>query len=78
MNDTVTFATFEKFLHDLGFLKETVPGSHVYYEHPESGSVVVARLHQSKDPVPWHTLASTRQTLLERGVVTEDEFETLK
>jgi predicted RNA binding protein YcfA (HicA-like mRNA interferase family) len=75
MNDTVTFALFDKFLHQLGFTECSVPGSHVYYEHPESGTVVMARLHNPKDLVPWHTFASTRKILIDRGVVTPEEFE---
>lgn len=75
MNDTVTFAIFDKFLHELGFTQGTIPGSHVYYEHHESGTVIMARLHRPEDPVPWHTLASARQTLVERGVVAIEDFE---
>jgi hypothetical protein len=49
----------------------------VYYEHPESGTVIMARLHQPNDLLPWHTFASTRKMLIERGVVTPEEFEKL-
>ncbi len=75
MNDTVAFETFDRFLRGLGFTQGTIPGSHVYYEHEKSGTVVMARLHRPEDPVPWHTLVSTRQTLLERGLATLEEFE---
>jgi predicted RNA binding protein YcfA (HicA-like mRNA interferase family) len=77
MNDTVTFALFDALLRPLGFHQGSVPGSHVYYEHPESGTVVMARLHKPTDWVPWHTFASTRKILLERGVLTAEEFEKL-
>ncbi len=75
MNDTVTFAVFDKSLRRLGFTERKVPGSHMYYEHPASGTVVLARLHKPKDLVPWHTFASTRKILIERGVVTPEQFE---
>jgi predicted RNA binding protein YcfA (HicA-like mRNA interferase family) len=75
MNDTVCSAVFDKFLRDLGFTLGRVPGSHVYYEHPEFGPVVMARLHKPKDLMPWHTFASTRKILIERGVATPEELE---
>ena len=75
MHDTVTFTVFNHMLRQLGFTQGTVPGSHVYYEHPESGTVVMARLHKPSDQVPWHTFASTRKILIERGLVTADELE---
>ncbi len=28
MNDTVSFSIFDRFLKDLGFTQQTVPGSH--------------------------------------------------
>jgi predicted RNA binding protein YcfA (HicA-like mRNA interferase family) len=73
--DGASFAVFDSFLRRLGFTEGTVPGSHVYYEHPQSGTVIMARLHKPKDPVPWHTFASTRKILIERDVVTPQEFE---
>ena len=75
MNDTIPFEVFDKFLHRLGFSQRTVPGSHVVYEHPDSGTVIMARLHRPADPVPWHTFASARQTLVARAVATSEEFE---
>ena len=75
---TVPFATFEQFLANLGFTQGTVPGSHVWYEHPASGIVIMARLHKPGDPVPWHTFVSARQNLVERGLVTLDEFEKME
>ena len=75
MNEIVTFDVFDKFLRELGFNQGTVPGSHVYYEQPESGTVIMARLHRPKDLVPWHTFVSARQTLVGRGVVTPEVFD---
>jgi predicted RNA binding protein YcfA (HicA-like mRNA interferase family) len=71
----VTFATFDKFLRDLGFSQTTVPGSHDYYEHPASGTLLMTRLHKPTDSVPEYTLSSTRETLVWRGLVTPEEFE---
>ena len=75
MNAVATFEVFDRFLHGLDFTQGTVPGSHVYYEHPQSGTVIMARLHRPEELVPWHTFVSARQTLVERGVVTLEAFE---
>jgi predicted RNA binding protein YcfA (HicA-like mRNA interferase family) len=74
----VSFATFEKFLHNLGFTQGTVPGSHVWYEHEPSGTVIMARLHKPEDRVPWHTFVSAQQLLVERGLVSAEEFEKME
>jgi predicted RNA binding protein YcfA (HicA-like mRNA interferase family) len=71
---TVTFATFDQFLRDLGFSQTTVPGSHDSYEHSASGTVLMTRLHKPTDPVPHYTLASTEETLVWRGLVSPEEF----
>ena len=73
----ISFHVFEQFLHDLGFAQGVVPGSHVWYEHAPSGTVLMARLHDPNDSVPWHTLASARKLLTERGVVLPEVFDKL-
>ncbi|MCI0407373.1 MAG: hypothetical protein L0191_02205 [Acidobacteria bacterium] len=77
MPDTIPFEAFEAFLDNLGFTQGTVPGSHAWYEHPSSGTVLMARLHRPKDPVPWHTLASARKLLTERGLIAPEDFDKL-
>jgi predicted RNA binding protein YcfA (HicA-like mRNA interferase family) len=77
MSDTVPFEAFEKYLDELGFTQGSVPGSHVWYEHAPSGTIIMARLHGPKDPVPWHTLASARKVLVERGLAAPEDFDKL-
>ena len=77
MPDSVPFEAFEKFLRDLGFTQGTVPGSHTWYEHPASGTVIMARLHSPGDSVPWHTLVAARKLLTERGLVAPEDFDKL-
>ena len=77
MNETITFATLHQFLTRLGFEKTVVPGSHVAYEHPASGSVFMVRPHQPGDAVPWATQTSVRKQLSERGLIEPEEFDAL-
>jgi predicted RNA binding protein YcfA (HicA-like mRNA interferase family) len=77
MNDQITFAAFEQFLHGLGFASGTVPGSHAWYEHPASDTVIMARLHKPSDHVPRYTFLSARQELIEKGLATAEAFDEL-
>jgi predicted RNA binding protein YcfA (HicA-like mRNA interferase family) len=69
MSSTITFATLDKVLQALGFVSTEVPGSHVAYEHPASGAVLVLRLHPGEEPVDQASLVVVRRTLVEKGVI---------
>ncbi len=77
MNHTISFARLRTMLQGLGFTETTVPGSHVTYEHPSSGTELVLREYRPRDPVNRGDLAMVRRFLVERGLVGGNEFETL-
>jgi hypothetical protein len=77
MSNSITFATLDRVLADLGFVVTTIPNSHTLYEHAESGAVIMLRLHRPSDPVDPGTLLVVRKTVVDRGVVEPEVFEQL-
>ncbi len=77
MSKSLTFATLDRLLADLGFVITTIPNSHTLYEHAESGSVIMLRLHRPSDPVDARTLGIVRKTVVDFGVAEPDVFERL-
>jgi predicted RNA binding protein YcfA (HicA-like mRNA interferase family) len=76
-NDSISFATLQRVLEGLGFVKGTVPGSHLYFEHPPSGTVFLFRLYKPEDKLSSWDRVGVRKLLIERGVVDEDTLDEL-
>jgi predicted RNA binding protein YcfA (HicA-like mRNA interferase family) len=76
-NDSISFATLERVLEALGFVKGKVPGSHLFFKHPPSDTVFLFRLYKPQDEVSWWDRAGVRKLLIERGVVDEDTLDEL-
>jgi predicted RNA binding protein YcfA (HicA-like mRNA interferase family) len=70
-----TFATLERFLHQLGFNTSSVPGSHIVFEHPSVGVRIVLRPYQLEDTVEAAALGYVRRTLDEWGILARERFE---
>jgi predicted RNA binding protein YcfA (HicA-like mRNA interferase family) len=70
----VTFGQFDAVMHQLGFKKTLVRGSHVNYIHPESGAILLAQLHKPNDLVPTYVLFGARVDLENQGVIDREEF----
>lgn len=77
MSNSITYATLDRVLTDLGFVVTTVPNSHTLYEHAESGALIMLRLHRPNDPVDPGTLLVVRKTVVDRGVIEPEAFERL-
>jgi hypothetical protein len=75
MTRTITYGTLLHFLHELGFVTKTVPGSHSVHNHQETGCQLVYPTYEPGDPVKPHHLAATRRFLDEFGLVERDEFD---
>lgn len=75
MNESITFAALDRFLHGLGFTQRSVPESHILYEHPESGAVVVLRPFERDEDVGTTTLGLVRRVLDEFGVMDRRVFD---
>jgi len=73
--DRVTFAQFNAILEQLGFQKTVIPGSHVNYNHPETGAFLLIQLHKASDLVPTFVLLGTRGNLEIQGVIAKEDFE---
>ncbi len=75
MNDPVTFAALDQFLRSLGFTERSVPESHVLFEHPGSGAVVILRPFKRGADVGPTTLGLIRHVLDEFGVMDRRVFD---
>jgi hypothetical protein len=83
MNNSIPFMTLQRFLVGLGF-KETpyqvekpIPSSHVVFQHPDSGVLLIVDQQRPKEKVDPATLISVRKHLVESGLVEEEAFEDL-
>lgn len=77
MPNSLTYATLDRVLADLGFVVTTIPNSHTLYEHAESGAVLMLRLHRPNDPVDPGTLLVVGKTVVDRGLTEPATFEQL-
>ena len=77
MRNSITFATLDRFLADLGFVVTIIPNSHILYEHAESDTVIMLRLHRPSDAVDPGAWVVVRKTVVDRGVAEEAAFERL-
>ncbi len=74
VSNRVTFAQFDAVLDQLGFKKTVIRGSHVNYDHPETGVFLMAQLHKPSDLVPSYVLFGARVELEYQGVIARDDF----
>lgn len=75
MHNRVTFAQYEAVLKEFGFQMTVVPDSHVLYRHARSDTILMVRIPEPDEEVPWHVAAAARRHLESRGVVSPDDFE---
>jgi len=73
----ITFANLQDFLQGLRFAIKVIPGSHVYFQQPDSGALIVLRLYQSEEEVGLTDRALVRRVLDDYGIVERDSFEML-
>jgi hypothetical protein len=77
MRKAITFAKLDAVLADLGFVVTIIPNSHTLYEHSESGTVLLLRLHRPREIVDARTLAIVRKTVVDNGLAEPIVFERL-
>ncbi len=75
MNEPITFTSLNQFLHSLSFTERSVPESHILYEHPASGAVIVLRPFERDEEVGPATLGLVRRVLDEFGVLDRRIFD---
>jgi hypothetical protein len=75
--ETISFASLDEFLTDLGFVKTVVPDSHVAFEQARTGAVLLFRLYRPNEKVESVKLAAVRHLLVERGFIEPDRFDNL-
>jgi hypothetical protein len=73
----ISFATLRRLLNGLGLVETKVPRSHLVFEHPPSGTILLFRLFRPQEKVPPIILLAVRKQLIERGVVAEDTLDEL-
>jgi predicted RNA binding protein YcfA (HicA-like mRNA interferase family) len=73
----ITFASLQSFLESLGFQSKTIPGSHCYFQHPDSGALIVLRLYQPDEEFALADRALVRRVLDDWGIMERDRFDEL-
>jgi predicted RNA binding protein YcfA (HicA-like mRNA interferase family) len=71
----VKFAELARFLGELGFTTQTIPGSHILFEHPEANLHIMLRLYQPDEVVQPAGLVYVRHSLDAWGLMERDEFD---
>ena len=74
MEKKISFADLRHFLGGLGF-SETAQPTHLVFEHPASGSLLIFRRYRARESVTPANLAAVRKLLDERGLLPADEFD---
>ncbi len=77
MTDRITYSRLDAVLQQLGFSKSVEPGKLVGYRHDASDTILLYRRHRPADAVPVGSLAATRRLLVDRGLVTPDEWDAM-
>ncbi|MCI0463159.1 MAG: hypothetical protein L0Z62_39940 [Gemmataceae bacterium] len=76
-NNAVPFATLQRVLEGLGFVKKEVPRSHIYFQHDPSDSLLLFRLYRPREKVSEVDLIRVRKFLDEKGIIEPDDLEEL-
>ena len=74
---TPTYCELEQMLQEMGFVPILTTGTHRPYRHPETDTVVVLPDHDDTESVVPIQMVAIRRTVLERGVIEEDDFDML-
>jgi predicted RNA binding protein YcfA (HicA-like mRNA interferase family) len=77
MTKALTFAELEKLLLELGFVRQSVQGTHQVFQYPALGTLVVLPGYKSQDWVHPAHLVSVRRVLAENGLMSTTEFDIL-
>ncbi len=73
----ILFANLQDFLQGLGFTSKVIPGSHVYFQHPDAGALIVLRLYRSEEEVGPTDQVLVRRVLDDYGIVERERFDML-
>jgi hypothetical protein len=68
----ISFATLQGVLEGLGFVEKEVPGSHSFFEHAPSGSLLLFRLYRPREKVDEVDLIRVRKFLDAKGLLEAD------
>ena len=75
MRRFVTFADLDRLLLGAGFDVERPAPTHILYSYPNANVVILLPPRSPDDTAePFH-VASVRRTLVDHGLLTEDDFE---
>lgn len=75
LTDTLTYKQLDDLLLQLGFTCERVAPRWLRYEHSASDLVIVLAEKEPQAPVRVTDAVSARQHLVEKGLISEAEFE---
>ncbi|MBL8797962.1 MAG: type II toxin-antitoxin system HicA family toxin [Planctomycetia bacterium] len=75
MARTISFAELRAFLHDMGFVEDTVRGEFLRFQHHPSDTRFIFRAYRPTDRVNPGDLVAVRRFLDERGLMDPAEFE---
>jgi hypothetical protein len=70
-----TFGTLRSYLARLGFVAEPTEKGFTTFRHPEPDTFALFKTVGENEPVREGDLAVARRLLIERGIVTDDEFD---
>ncbi len=76
-NKTIKQKKLVSILEDLGFNKVRTKGSHMIFSNSKYNATVVMRSFKRNEPISEMHLASVRKTIIEKGIVTQEEWNEL-
>jgi predicted RNA binding protein YcfA (HicA-like mRNA interferase family) len=71
----IRFAEVNRFLKGLGFVSQRVPGSHVRWEHPPSGTMILLPDEGPEEIAWWNSVVAIGGMLDLHGVLPRDDFD---
>ncbi len=74
-NNAISFATLERVLEGLGFVKAQTAGPQQVFEHAPSHSVFLFRAYKPRERVTTADLMEVRKILDEKGIIEPDALE---
>ncbi|MGB8701522.1 MAG: hypothetical protein WCD18_19070 [Thermosynechococcaceae cyanobacterium] len=77
MTKKVMFAELEQLLLELGFVRQIVQGTHLVFQYPALGTLIVLPGYKSQDWVHGVHLVSVRRILAENDLMSTAEFDVL-
>ncbi len=76
-NSAVSFATLQRVLEGLGFVRKKVGGPQVVFEHTAPDTWFLFQAYKPRDKVTAADLIRVRKLLDERGIIEPDALEEL-